>query len=955
MSGLASRKGFRPDLQALRAIAVVLVLLFHVWPSAVPGGYVGVDVFFVVSGFLITGLLVKELESSGRVDFGRFYARRARRLLPASLLTLALVIPAAYVLLPSTRIESLLWEVVASALYVENWLLVSRSVDYLAADTSPSPVQHFWSLSVEEQFYLVWPLLLVMAYRLGRRASARTRLAGVIATSVVASLGYSIYCFWTGDVGAYFSTFTRVWQLACGGGLALVAHRLEARSPLALWVGMALILIAAFWFSKSTPYPGVAALLPTLGTVLFVYGGRAFAASTVTRWMGARCVQRVGDASYSLYLVHWPLVVFSGASDGSAGPLHGALVVTASLVLAFASKRWIEDAFRGGGRQRSGRGIQGIPSIALATLVLCAVSVMLVGLQRRTGEAPQGEVAGALAMSGAHLVSDSEAFLPRLTMVGRDVGPAYADGCIQDREGTDPVTCSCGPEDASFRIAIVGDSHAVHWLPAFELVAASRSVRVDAYTKTGCSPSGLVPHNRLLDRPYTQCVEWTRNVASRVVDEAYDMVVLAQSPRHLREGSTHEDLAADAEVFAAALAETWSAERIPGRVVILRPTPWQPTLVPECAATGSFPFAECVAPPSQALFDDAMVRFSRVSGHELVDFSDLFCDADACPAVIGNIFVYRDSNHITASYARSLAPFVAERLGLDIAGRPPNEAAGARSLPNRLTPHPAQAWDDRDPVFAQGCFSPLPSDRVESCHFGSEGPGPRIALVGDSMAGNLVPALRGAAGSMGASVSTYLKDSCLFGSVPVYHRRLEDTFAACQRWSSAVAERLLQDPPDILVLVQSPNYRLDARTSVEDSLVKLAGGAESLLDPLARRGVRIVALAHTPWLPWDAPNCVLTTDVPKACSVVQSDASRRGIVDALAERRREWFILDLMPHLCPQGECAAVHGEMLVYRDAMQFTATYAGSLDRWFAEQLTRVLDPPPVTAAQAPAATPR
>ena len=291
--------GIRPEIQALRALAVGLVVVYHLWPDAVPGGFIGVDVFFVISGFLITALLLREIERTGAVSLSAFWARRARRILPAALVTVfacGLVMAA---VVPMSLWPQWLDEMRASTLYVQNWQLASDAVDYFAiAEHTPSPVQHFWSLSVEEQFYLLWPVVLLATAR-NRRA-----LVGGMAVLTVLSLAYSLFATATNPAAAYFVTPARAWEFGAGGLLA-AAGAASRPSRLLCFAGLTAIVAGAFAFSVATPFPGWAALVPVLGAMAVIRAGAA------SRALAVRPLQFLGDISYSLYLWHWPLIVLA--------------------------------------------------------------------------------------------------------------------------------------------------------------------------------------------------------------------------------------------------------------------------------------------------------------------------------------------------------------------------------------------------------------------------------------------------------------------------------------------------------------------------------------------------------------------------------------------------------------------------------------------------------------------
>ena len=307
----------RPEIQALRAAAVLLVVICHLWPAALPGGYVGVDVFFAISGFLITSLLLREIDRTGRLSLSAFWARRARRILPAALATVLFCAVATAIFVPINLWPQFFAELRASTAYVQNWQLASTAVDYFAASDLPSPVQHFWSLSVEEQCYLVWPVLLVIAVAVSRSRPARLRrrmLVIAIAAPTLLSLAFSLSQTRSNPQAAYFVTPTRVWEFGAGALLALLppVDRAPALFHSVLsWVGLGAIAVAAIAYSSTTAFPGHAALLPVLGALAVMQAGVPTHRWAPSAAMQLRPVQYLGDISYSVYLWHWPLIVLA--------------------------------------------------------------------------------------------------------------------------------------------------------------------------------------------------------------------------------------------------------------------------------------------------------------------------------------------------------------------------------------------------------------------------------------------------------------------------------------------------------------------------------------------------------------------------------------------------------------------------------------------------------------------
>lgn len=343
----------RPEVQALRAVAIGCVVLYHFWPAVLPAGFVGVDVFFVVSGFLITGLLLRDAERHGRVRLKEFYVRRARRILPAALVVLSTCAVATLLFVPQVEWRPFLQQILSSSLYMQNWHLARDSQIPNRADLESTPVQHFWSLSVEEQFYLVWPLLIILALwlavRLGRR---RLELvAAVLAVATAASFVHGVILTGQDHNLAYFSTLSRAWEFGVGGLLAIVpavvGERLRRTRAVAGWLGLAAIAVAARTFTDPEVFPGAIALVPVLGTAVVIWAGMPRAALSLAPVAGLRPVQWFGGISYSLYLWHWPIIMFTPYLVGqpSQAPVMVLLLVL-SIVVADASKRWIEDPFR---------------------------------------------------------------------------------------------------------------------------------------------------------------------------------------------------------------------------------------------------------------------------------------------------------------------------------------------------------------------------------------------------------------------------------------------------------------------------------------------------------------------------------------------------------------------------------------------------------------------------------
>ncbi|MGI5121915.1 acyltransferase family protein [Marinactinospora thermotolerans] len=663
---------FRPEVQGLRALAVLLVAVYHLDADLMPGGYVGVDVFFVISGFLITTLLVREAEREGRISLAGFYARRIRRILPAATLVLVVTGVATVLLLPATRLEDTARQLIASALYVENLYLAGQAVDYLAAETVPSPVQHFWSLAVEEQFYLVWPLLFLAWAGWGRRTRRAGRLlVAAVAVIVVASFGCSLWLTATDTARAYFLPHTRMWELAAGGLLALLLLRAEvperARGALGV-LGLAAILAAALGYDDATSFPGHAAALPVLGACAIIAAGHDGSRRSVGALLASAPARLVGDLSYALYLWHWPIIVIAvGWSGRSLTPVSAAAVLALSFALAWATKVAVEDPIRTGGALRRLR-----PGLAFAVAGALTVGVIgggqLAHAQRlRAVEFDPSVHTGPRALEAGDTPQRvTEPIFPAPLAATDDLPDLYADDCQTSAIESVPRHCVYGPEGAATEVALVGDSHAAHWLPTVQELAGERGWRVHVFTKASCVFTATLIEDPQ-GRPYHQCREWGEAVVSELSGRIRPDMVFTSS-NTIAEAHGAGSRGEGRDLIAEGMARLWTELEAGGaEVVAIRDTPQSRPGIAECVERGAGVLTACTRTREDALDPDPQFAAAELVGGRarVVDLSDLFCTSEQCPPVVGNVLVYRDGHHITATYARLLAPYFAELLDED--------------------------------------------------------------------------------------------------------------------------------------------------------------------------------------------------------------------------------------------------------------------------------------------------
>jgi peptidoglycan/LPS O-acetylase OafA/YrhL len=689
------RPGFRGDIEGLRAVAVTMVLLWHAGLAFVPGGFVGVDIFFVISGFLITGMIVSELKNTGRLSLVGFYSRRAKRILPGAAVVLLSTLLLTIVFLPKIRWPDTSWDIMASGLYVVNWRLAERSVDYLSADAAPSMVQHFWSLSVEEQFYLFWPLLLLLvtlpALRRRRTQDIEKRLLLGLGLVVVPSFIWSVYLSEADPGRAYFVTPTRMWELALGGGLAIVLGRLS-RIPavvaaVAGWAGLATILGSAVFLSESHSFPGTAALLPTLGAAAIVASGAVAGKAGPAALLDTRPLRAVGALSYSLYLWHWPLLVVAEARLGQLGPVMSLAIVGFSALPAWLTYRFVENPLR------ISAIFTHIPARALQLGALCTAVPLVAGVVFH-GIIPPADpgsevlavgnpVVGAAKLQsvggvalGAAVLSDRPrndpkgapvdrvpSMFPDPMVVRKDLPTLYQDGCHQNEPDSAATPCTYGAEDSAFTVAVIGDSHAAQWTPALEAIAPSRKWRILTYTKSSCPLANVQVPASGSERPYDSCTKWNANVLNAVTSGKRPNLVITSSSNYrvLRDGKLLSS-SASANALVTGFRESWSTLTAAGiPVVVLRDTPYVGIDMADCISAHGKELTKCAVPRERALSGAGPIQIEAAAGMKkvhLFDLDDAICPTANCAAVIGGVIVYRDSNHMTASYALSLAPRV---------------------------------------------------------------------------------------------------------------------------------------------------------------------------------------------------------------------------------------------------------------------------------------------------------
>ncbi|MDN3240604.1 acyltransferase family protein [Glycomyces tritici] len=672
--------GFRPDIQGLRAVAVLLVLLSHAGFGFAAGGYIGVDVFFVLSGFLITSLLVKEVFDTGKISLAGFYARRARRILPAASLVTVATVVGAWLWFPVTRLEAVMQDAFTVIVYVVNYRFVTEQTEYLNADQMPSPFQQFWSLAVEEQFYLLWPLLLIGLMFLAGRSPRKFVSAGVAACAVVIgiSLVLSVLVTEQSQPTAYYAAHTRAWELAAGALLALALPAWRKTPKAAAWglgiIGLAMVLTAGFMFGEATPFPGYSAMLPVTGTMLLIIAGTSAAGHPVGRLLSTGPFQFFGKISYSLYLWHWPILILIPLAVGAEPSiLLNVVLLIGAVAVAQVSYQYIEEPVRNARFIKANKVwglLTGLACSLVGIAVVIAFTVVFVrapsGDPVPAAEVEQSETVAQLQEQLAAALEVNtvpENLTPSLLEVENDQPAIYDNDChLRKVETVQPDNCTYGVIDGDKTAVLFGDSHAAQWFPALEPIMERNGWRLIIRTKSACTPVSVSVEDEEIDDYYAQCDEWRGNVFEELDSIAPDLVILSSSEGPVLHGVDDAD---------SAWLDGWqeTLDRIQGagaQVVTIADTPRSTESIPECVSLHMDSLQDCSIPQAEGIRlperrADTMA-LQEAAGAVVIDPVDWFCTQGTCPVIAGDILMYRDAHHMTTHYAASLEGLLEDAL-----------------------------------------------------------------------------------------------------------------------------------------------------------------------------------------------------------------------------------------------------------------------------------------------------
>lgn len=638
---MSQQQYFVPEIQGLRAIAVIIVVLFHAELTLFSGGYVGVDVFFVISGFLITGLMLREYDRYSKIHLMDFFARRIKRLLPVSFFVTIVTLLVFSVVYSAFETKMLTSSAIASLFYMSNIWFASISTDYLQGGADTDPFLHMWSLAVEEQFYLFWPLLFIASYKFVKNGSNFWLMFLAV---VCLSFALNLLFIDTHQPWVFFGAPMRAWEFGIGAMCSVAVWRQALKlshlvSLIGITLGFALLCYAIFFFDQYTLFPGYNALFPVVGVTLILLGVTTGQTTLWSGFLASRSMRFIGDVSYSWYLWHWPAKVF--AKEFFTDIEEGAVLASAlvSFGLAVLTTRLIENPIRKLSNIKTGQIFQ-------ITIIVTAITLAAFGFIRfKAGAAAQLPLQQTFQLAQ------------------QDLAQIYDLGCHVNYKNTEAINCEFGSPEAKEVIVLFGDSHAAHWFAAIEHFALENNYRLITHTKSACPSFVLEPFDQDLGRVYSECTDWRENVFDKIDEIKPAFVVLSNYDVYW-----HSRLLQDRLVENISEAYRQSFRRIAASVVVIKDVGSAPFFVPKCLARFN---RDTLANSSDCNFsyqeDPEVTRAEIAVIHEFneafyVDLNEVICPDNICTAMTGDRINYIDNHHISDEFSRALAAPLSDEL-----------------------------------------------------------------------------------------------------------------------------------------------------------------------------------------------------------------------------------------------------------------------------------------------------
>jgi peptidoglycan/LPS O-acetylase OafA/YrhL len=604
------------QIQGLRAVAALLVTIFHA--RLMPGGFIGVDIFYVISGYLITGLIIREIDKTGRLDLNEFYQRRIKRLLPTSVFVLFITAIVGMFVLPAITRDALGRDLFAAAAYVSNYLFAWWENDYQNLNATPSPFIHYWSLAVEEQFYVVWPIFILFLSRYGKRAIFQG-----VAIVTALSLLLSIYLTQVAPIWAFYSLPTRAWELGFGALLLFIPDR-YLRNRFLPWVGAIGIAIATFNFDESTAFPGFNALLPVVATAILI-GSIPVWPRFFNDLSNNRLMQWLGAISYPLYLWHWPALVLPSSALGRPLQIRERLLcILSTIVLAHITSKFVEQPLRH--RSFSAKKTYGFFATTTAVSLLAGVAIA-------------STASSVIKVKGTNYSFNLEQVVAKPAV--------YGDGCHVNYGEVESGDCTYGEKGSATKVVLYGDSHAAQWFPTLEVLAREKGFELISLTKSAC-PSVDVPRSDQGAYKNSECDKWRENSVKRI-QKIKPTAVILSSFQYFTEPRGYSSRAQWwNEGQRRLLADLQGSSR---NLIYISDTPQPLRDIPNCLASQDVKDCDTTEKTPNVI----------INGFKKIDPTPWLC-TNVCSSIKDGYVVYRDGSHISVQSALALAPLLETAL-----------------------------------------------------------------------------------------------------------------------------------------------------------------------------------------------------------------------------------------------------------------------------------------------------
>ncbi|MEV9641428.1 acyltransferase family protein [Mammaliicoccus sciuri] len=651
-----TKKRFRPEIEGVRTIATLLIAVYHIWLGRVSGG---VDIFFIISGYLITLSLLSRIEKTGSVKFFDFILGITRRLFPQALFVSIVIGFMCLVFLPKIEWSEIIAHMAASTFYYENWRLAFDSVDYLARENSASPFQHYWSLGIQGQIYIIWPLFICLVFFIAKKVlKTPVRKTFLTAQLVVfaGSLAYSVYQTHINQPWAYFDTFARMWEFSIGGIFALISPYLifnKRFNTVLGWGGLAIICLTGILLPVSTVFPGYLALVPISGVLFILISAENSTKLGVDRLLSIKPFTYLGGLTYGIYLWHWPLLIFYHAfmKTTTVPMIDGIIILLFTLLLSIISTKQLEIPFL---MMKWDKKKGNFVTVLGILLVFAASSIFSISMYIQKTQASMlnltrndKDYPGAKSILYNVKPPEGLDLIPSPLAIKTDLPSFYEDTECLGQDRTEVRKCSYGVLDKpDYVLALVGGSHSGHWFPALEIVAEELNFRIDLYNHDGCRFTDEDPENHLTKT----CLEWNENLIKELKEEPPDLIFTTATLNKR-------------DKVPLGYINQWKELEGITKIFAVRDNPRMKKKIPACLESARSPL-DCAIDRSEGVSE--VVPWENTEGIPsnviFADLTDYFCDDKTCYPVIGNIIVYRDNNHITAEYSKSLAPALRDPL-----------------------------------------------------------------------------------------------------------------------------------------------------------------------------------------------------------------------------------------------------------------------------------------------------